>query len=152
MNAITKQQLEASIKEYQIQQEIEVDIRKVVEEMKHYKQVNKRFVDRLQELGYHAWMQKDYWHQISVSKDNIAIELREYNADLTWEKIINQLDKSNFKEWEEKYRERLAHFDSDVEQLRGLLATITETKGNLKCFDLWKMERDLQDLIRNSTK
>jgi hypothetical protein len=152
IEAITKEKLQKQIETLQQQQIIEADIRKVVEEFKHYKQVNKRFTDRLKELGYHAWMIKDYSHKIGVSMQvkSYEIDLRVYGDEFTWDKILHELDRERFKEREQEYKEKLASVESDVEQLRKLHAIVLEMKSTLKNFDIWKIESDLSYAIRNS--
>ncbi len=155
IEAITKEKLKKQIETFQQQQLIEADIRKVVAEMKHYKQVNKRFTDKLTELGYHAYMIKDYSHKLRVSKtiqpyEHVSIEIYVYGEELTWEKILKELDRHAFKSREESYKEKLASVDSDIEQLKILHKFILDMKPSLKNFDLWKIETDLRCAIQDS--
>lgn len=125
MNSLkTKQELINQIKECQIKQEIEKDIKTVLDQFKHYKAVNKRFTDKLIELGYNAYLTKvNGFHRFSVYKvvDNrqVSVELYVYNKDLTWDDIENHLN--NEKDREEFLTNRLARYDEDFKQLKGLV-------------------------------
>lgn len=128
MNSLkTKQELIAEIKQCQIKQGIEKDIKTVLDQFKHYKAVNKRFTDKLIELGYNAYLTKvNGFHRFSVYKvvDNrqVSVELYVYNKDLTWDDIQNHL--GNNKDREDFLTERLARYEEDFKQLKGLVEYI----------------------------
>lgn len=144
MNFISKKQLLEYIEEAKESQETEVLIRQVVEEFKHYKQVNKRFTDRLKELGLHAYIDGNKLH---VSKHRYTVTLYDYGKALSWDLILSELERMDYKGMERKYQARLNNYDSDIEALDGIVKLLKATK--LGCFDLWNEINQLETVVRN---
>lgn len=164
MEPITKQTLVEHIEDFREKQLIEADIRKVVAEMKHHKQVNKRFTDRLTELGYHAYMIKDYSHKIRINKrvaicrtsesepyyKYISVEIDVYGESFTWDKILQELDRCAFKQQEETYTRRLERFDQDIAGLKEVLAYLEEKEKTIEGFRFYQLKYKLESTIRYS--
>lgn len=152
MDAITKSTLKEYIEEFKKKQLIEADIRKVVEEFKHYKQVNKKFTDRLKEMGYHAYLVKDHSYKLSVSPplSNVNLSVYVYGEELTWDKILSELDRCAHKQQEEKYTKRLEQFDADIAQLKEIHSYLVEKEKLVEGFSFYRLNRILDDCIRNS--
>ena len=155
MEAIKKAKLQEYINEFQVKQVIEADIRKVIEEFKHYKQVNKRFTDRLEKLGYHAYILKDYSHKLRVSKhtgpyQNVSIEIYVYGEELTWSKILTELDRCQHKQQEDKYTARLAAHDTEIAELENILAYLKQKEKLITGFSFYQLTHKLEDAIRYS--
>ncbi len=144
MNFISKKQLLEYIEEAQECQDTEVLIRQVVEEFKHYKQVNKRFTDRLKELELRAWI---YDNKLHVSKHRYTVRLYEYGKALSWDLILSELERMDYKGMERKYQARLNNYDSDIEALDGIVKLLKATK--LGCFDLWHEIYELEKVVRD---
>ena len=148
MNNITKKELEEYIAEAQELQSIEVEVRKVIEEFKHYKQVNKRFTDRLKELGYHAYTQtSSYPQRICVSKGQHVLQISAYNKPFTWDDMLDEFKKMDHAGNERYWTEKLNNYESDIQKLKDLQAYIKDLK--LGCFNPWKFLSDLDSCIRN---
>lgn len=156
MDAITKTKLKEYIEEFKQKQLIEADIRTAIQEFKHYKQVNKKFTDHLKTLGYHAYIVKDHSHKLRVSKNGanfgsqFAVEVYVYGQDLTWDKILHELDRCAHKEQEEKYTKRLEMFDHDIAQLKEIAAYLKEKEKIVEGFSFYRLNHVLDDCIRNS--
>ena len=156
MDAVKKSELIKIIAEIEVQIEIEDTIRSIVNKFKHYKQVNKRFVDAIKEIeSYHAWIIKDYKHQISVSKttgqyQTAKVELYVYGEELTWEKVLHQLDRHDFRGQLLRYKQKLARLDTDIEDLRKILAYIEIEGCEVKNFSLYSIKSKLEHAIKYS--
>ncbi len=156
MDAITKTKLREYIEEFKQKQLIEADIRKAIEEFKHYKQVNKRFTDHLQTLGYHAYIVNDHSNKLRVSKNGakfgsqFAVEVYVYGKILTWENILYDLDRHAFKQQEDKYTKTLEQFDHDIAQLKEIQAYLNEKEKLVEGFSFYRLNHVLEDCIRNS--
>ncbi len=163
MDAIKKQKLVEYIEDFREKQLIEADIRKVVEEFKHYKQVNKRFTDRLEQMGYHAYIYKDYSHKLRVSRQykhtsadgehwgkQFSIEIYVYGESLTWEKILTELDRCAHKQQEEKYKRRLENHDKELAELKEILAYLKEKEKSIEGFSFYQLTHKLEDAIHYS--
>lgn len=152
MEGITKKKLNEYIEEFRIKQIIEADIRKVVAEFKHYKQVNKRFTDRLKELGYHAYIIKEYSTKLRVSgqRNSVGVEICTYGEDLTWDKILAELDRCSHKQQEEKYTKRLENHDREIAELKEILVYLKEKEKNIEGFSFYQLTHKLEDAIHYS--
>lgn len=130
MNSLkTKQELIAEIKQCQIKQEIEKDIKTVLDQFKHYKTVNKRFTDKLNEMGYYSYLDKvNGKHRLGVIKTvdncNVPIEIYVWNQDLTWDEIERQLGR--YEKQEKSLQHNLACYDADLDSLKYLVSVIEQ--------------------------
>lgn len=152
MEGITLAALEEELAANLENQEVERLVRKSVEEMEHYKRVDRRLIDTLELNGVAAWMCKDHsTTKLCVRKftsNRRALDLRDYGNPLTWDAIKRELTMYSFKEDEQNIRDKIASHAQDLEILAEVAAFI-KTK-NTKNFDMWRITRDIQHVIRNS--
>ncbi len=163
MEGIKKEKLIEYIEQFREQQLIEADIRKVVEQMKHHKQVNKKFTDKLQELGYHVYIVREYSHKLRVTRQykhisaegdhwgkQFSVEIYSYGESLTWDSILKQLDRCSFKQQEEQYKNRLENHDKEVSGLKEVLAYLQEKEKIIEGFHFYQLIHKVKDAIRDS--
>lgn len=153
----TKQELIQWIEDCKHRQLIEADMRKVIAEMQHYKQVNKRFTDRFTELGYHAYIIKDYSTKLCVRKQiesyNWAeIVINVYGQELTWQLILAELSRNNYAVYQAQYEERLAKYDQEIEDVKQFYEVVKEYAPKLKNFTLYRVESDLKYILMDLEK
>jgi|SRR5215207_2149128 len=155
MDSVTKESLTKGLQNILEKQRIEAIILETVKEFSHYKQVNKRFIDKLKEKDLRAWMSKDgSVTKVSVTSDLLphqeGINIRAYNKEITWEYIINELNTYKLKECENMYIERIHTLDKDVEKLKKMLEFIKETKTVNFHYDLDRIVCSLEGAIKYS--
>jgi hypothetical protein len=155
MNFEKKQYYRDLIAKYEQSEKTCEDIKKVVAEFSHYKQVNKRFTDALEKLGYYARIYVSHKQILTVSKvwgleskHNGRVEIGECGKPLTWELILESIERQNFPYWQQYFRDKLAAYDNDIAQLEGLLVHMKGVK--LGCFDMYKEIWAIEDIIRNA--
>jgi len=154
MEPVKKTELRKQIADFKVQIQIEGVIRSIVEKFKHYKQVNKRFIDAINEIeGYHAWMIKDAKHYIAVSYATaqflrVKVELFVYGEEFTWDKILKELDRCNFAGQLQRYEDKLKSLDSEVEKLKEIRAYIGDLE--LSNFSLYSLKSDIEHAIKYS--
>jgi hypothetical protein len=148
MTHMSKEYITDMIQEFTVKELIEKDVRKVVEEFKHYKLVNKKFTDRLKQLGYWAYITNDYKKSLTVSYEGKSLTLYKYGEKLTWKIILDDLDRCQIKENKEKYIENLRTFDSDLEELKKIHELIKNNKNLLNKFYLSRWEWEIECAIR----
>lgn len=157
----TKASLQKAIEEARIGVDMTAKILTAVKEFEHYAQVNKRFIDRLKELGCHGYIQKDKWSttlciSMRESWDTGTAEFRYYvshcfsKSTLTWEGIKNELEKCDFSQRLENAKERLEIIDNEVAEAKELLEILKSKK--FKCFDFYKGIYEMEDAIRHSSR
>jgi hypothetical protein len=151
MEPVKKSQIRNDIAELQIQIEIEAVIREMVAKFQHYKQVNKRFSDAFEGIeGYRAWLYKDHKHALHVTKKtgewkSVKVELYIYGEELTWEKILRELDRCNFKKQLERAQYKLDNFDRELQELKELQEILKDKE--LTNFSLWRIKSDIAHTI-----
>ncbi len=157
MEAVRKKDLHKQIADFHVQIEIEDMLRTMVEKFKHYKQVNKRFIDAINELGdeYHAWMIKDAKHYIGITKrtdtyERVKVELYVYGEELTWDKILKELDRCCFRDQLLRTKQKLAALDTDIENMRKILAYIEIEGCDVKNFSLYSLKSNIEHAIKYS--
>lgn len=157
MDAVLKSEIEASIKEYQVKQQIEAKLRAAVEVYKKYAKVDKRFIDYLETLGLRAWRFKGDFDRLNVEFKEYAedgsravIELSVYNRSLTWELILSQLDRHAYAKQEENYKQKLAQYDDDLAEIKRLLEYVKEVERKVINFSLFYVKRDIDKALTNS--
>ncbi len=127
MNSLkTKKELQKDLEDCQQRILIGKDIKAVIEQFRHYKAVNKKFVDKLEEFGYNSYLNRNNnIHRLVVTKTirpyvTISVDISVYGEDLTWDGIERQL------EWnlgrEKKLLKKLEDYDKDLIQLKGLVS------------------------------
>lgn len=154
---VKKSELRKQIAELEIKIEIESYIRFMIERYKGYKQVNKRFSDalKIEREGYHAWIMKDNKHLLSVSKttgpyQRVNVELYVYGEDLTWEKMLRELDRCNFAGQLKRYQEQLESLDADIETMKKILAYVRTEGCDVKNFSMYSLKSSLEHAINYS--
>jgi len=157
MEPVKKHDLRKQIKDFEVQIEIEDYIRVMVERFKGYKQVNKRFSDALikEREGFHAWLMKDRNHKLTVNKTTgpflrVSVELYVYGEELTWDKILQQLDRCNFRGQLLRTKQKLAALDTDIETMKKILAYIEIEGCDVKNFSLYSLKSDIEHAIKYS--
>jgi hypothetical protein len=148
MNFETKQYYRELIAKYEQCEKTCDDIKKVVAEFSHYKQVNKRFTDALEKLGYYARIYVSHKQILTVSKHNERVEIGKYGETLTWELILSEIEAHNYPHWQQHYRGKLAAYDTDIAQLEILLAQMESMK--LGCFNMYSEIWQIENIVRNA--
>lgn len=150
MEAIRKPQLRKEIKDAETLIEIADTVRAMVKKFSHYKQVNKRFTDAFNELeGYHVSLyESGGFHKLNVSKNRVTLELYKYNQKLSWELILDEIERHQLPEIVQRYKDKLESLDADIDTLKEVLAFM-QTK-EAKNFSLDRMRRDLETAIKYS--
>ena len=156
MDPVKKTELRKTIEEFEVKIEIEDMLRSMVEKFKHYKQVNKRFSEAIKENpDYHAWIMKDNRHHLSVSKNTgpyqrVTVDLYVYGEELTWDKILKELDKCNFRGQQFQYKQKLKCLDTDIETMKKILAYIEIEGCEVKNFSLYSLKSNIEHAIKYS--
>ncbi len=154
MEPVKKSEIRKDIYETEIQIEIEAVIRTMVDKFKHYKQVNKRFSDAFSEIeGYRAWIYNEHRHALHVVKSvgefkSVTVQLYVYGESLTWDKILSDLDRHNFKGRLERYKANLDKLDSEIETLKEIRDYIGDRE--LTNFSLFRITCELDHAINRS--
>lgn len=161
----TKSTIKKQIREMEIGVRMGADILETVKAFEHYAQVNKRFTDKLKELGYHAYIFKDnfsstlscnYQEWDENGRLYIKCEIRHYKSEcfgkspFTWDGIKNEVSRYNFANRLIEAQARLAAIDGEIPRLRELLAYLQNCK--FTCFDLFKPISEVEDALRNAEK
>ncbi len=159
-----KESIEKSIKRLERAVEMEAYIRATVDKMKHYKQVNKKFVDAIKEdPRFHAYINKDQHSTVLMiyeypeynTGEVFRVFISHWNMDsveqiLTWEKIENEFKRYNYAGRLEEMRKRLNVFEVERESLREVMQFMD--KLSFHCFDLYKVKSELKDMLSFADK
>jgi hypothetical protein len=153
-----KSRLEREILKYETSVKMGKDILEVVKSFEHHAQVNKRFIDKLEGLGYHAYIQRDNFSTtISChSREGDYSERAQFRyyvshciqkSPLTWDGIKECLEQHRYAKRLEELKEMVKSVDQEREDLKKLLLYAKEKK--FTCFDSYKwifaMEASLRD-------
>lgn len=153
-----KQTIIKNIKECKMGVQMVSDILETVQEFEHYAKVNKRFIDKLKEKGYWAYIAKETYSTTltishSLEYNKYKCEFRYYishlgdNISLTWDGIKEECKRHSFEERLKKARERLDVIDSEIIEFEEFINYIKSKK--FKCFDsdnrVWDMENALKE-------
>ncbi len=134
---------------------MEAIIWETLAKFKHYKQVNKRFIDALKEQGLNAWITKDdYSTTLNITGNNtLDFGFRLYishcmtKRELTWDDIESSLKvRHDFKGQLEKRKEMLELFEKEFVIVEGLVNQIKEL-DKLTCFSLYGGLREIEKLV-----
>lgn len=158
-----KKSLETQIKGLELAVTMEADIREVIAKFRHYKQVNSRFTDVLNEKGYWAYISKDKYNTVlnvryksADLNQNDHIDFRFYVSEcfekrpMTWEQIENELIRHNFQGRLNTATEQLKCFEIEKVKFKELCEFME--KMQFKCFDLYEVNRNLKDMLDYANK
>lgn len=158
-----KQSIERNIKALEEAVNMEANIRKVLEQFKHYKQVNVKFIDALKERGYYAYIARDKWSitlKVSpINKDIAPVDIQEFRVyvsnfmnkePLTWDRIEKELVRHNFQGRLKHAYEMLDLFDKEKQDLEDLYNHVNTF--SFTCFDMYKIKRELEDALDYANK
>ena len=152
-----KAKLEKEIIECKMGVELSKGLLKAIKEFEHRAHVNKTFVDKLKEMGYHAFIQKDkhsttFYCSISKEHNQYRAEIRCYVSQcfsaspLSWDRIKKEIEIHNFEQRLLKAQERRILIDQEVEQAKEILSYLKSKK--LECFDFYKGINEIEDALR----
>ena len=146
MNIVTLKQLQEELNKCKEQQELCKIILETIEEMKHYKRVDKRFTDNLEHKNITAYICNET-HQSKIvfyfkQRDSSRLEVCLYREKFTWEKIKEQLAQYWLKETEQILIEKIACHAQDIEILECIHQFIASK--SVKNFDLHRILMDLE--------
>ena len=158
-----KNSLERQLKALEVAVKMEKDIREVLADFKHYKQVNSRFTDAIKAKGYHAYICKDKWstvlnvscnqHDINV---NDRVDFRIYVSEcmerkpITWEQIEHELMRNDFQGRLDQTFQKLKMFEIEKVKFKGLVEFMKKMSFN--CFDLWGVNQKLEEMLDYANK
>lgn len=153
----TKELILKNIKECEMGVKMTADILETVKAFEHYSQVNKRFTDRLKELGYHAYINQDKFSATlvciaSADSNQVRTEFRHYSSHcfskspLTWDGIKEEVARHNFVERLEQAKARLLVIDTEIEELKELVDYLNRKK--FLCFDFYRGTWEMKDALR----
>ena len=134
--------------------EMEKGIREVIEGCKHYKNVDKKFLDKLTDKGFWCWIQKDKYSTrlfVRADKGSTQAKFEVYVSEvmdrkpLTWERILSEFERYRFTERLKTMEQRKLVFEEEKAKVKELAAYV---KGqSFLCFDLYKLNHALEDMI-----
>jgi hypothetical protein len=151
MEKITKKELQDQIDLCKLKHQLEVDILEVIAEMCTYKNVNKRFTDKLKEAGIYARISKDnYKHTIYFWRGHANIEINNWDKELTWDFIKSKLHREC--EAGIYYQNRLDNHQSDLEKLAVILSCLKENELVNSCFSTYAIISDIEHVIKCSLR
>lgn len=153
-----KQSIHNKVEALKVAVQMEADIREVVEKMRHYKQVNSRFIDALTEKGYWAYISKDkYSTKLVVSCNNHGIDVKDrfdftlYVSELmerkpiTWESIERELVRYHYQDKLDTAFQQMKYFEVERVKFKELCEFME--KMEFKCFDLYAAKRLMNNLL-----
>lgn len=157
----TKKELMKTIESAHIGIEMSKQILQAIKEFEHCKQVNKRFTDRMKELGCHAYIQKDdYSTTLSISNQESwkapKVEFRVYvshimsKSNLTWERIKTEIERYDFQKRLEEAKNRIQMIEKETLEAKELLNIIKSKK--FSCFDFCKSIYEIEGAITEALK
>lgn len=148
MEAVKNTDLIKQIAELKTQVEISATIREMVAKFDHYKQVNKRFVDAIEELpGYSASLYEyGGGKKLCVHFNRCSVEVYEYGKELTWERILNNIP--NYPKWLEETEKKAACLIDDIKVLQEIWECVKDKK--VSNFSLYSIESELRRAIEDS--
>ena len=153
----TKSKLNKEIIECKMGIDLSNGLLKTIKEFEHREKVNKTFVDKLKERGYHAFIQKDnhsttFYCSISKEHNQYRAEIRCYvsqcfNASpLTWDRIKKEIETCSFDKRLIKAQERMILIDQEIEKAKEILSYLKNQK--LECFDFYRGIHEIEDALR----
>lgn len=153
-----KKEIQQDIKALEIAIKMEADIKAIIEQFKHYKVVNKRFTDKIEQWGYHAYICKDK-HSTTFRVYKVGCQDRDFRVyishwmnktDLTWERILQEFNRYDYAGSLKAAKERLEVFDAEKRELEGLIKFI---KGKqFTCFETYEAIHKLESALYNANK
>jgi hypothetical protein len=138
---------------------MEACVRAIITEMAHYKHVNKRFTERIEEYGYHAYICKDqhstklHIYKQGIKDRNFTLYLSHWGPtipQLTWERILQEFERYNYAGALEIAKDRLEFFDAEKRELEYLLQVVKSKK--FRCFETYEAIRPLENALDNANK
>lgn len=152
-----KERILNRIKECEMGVKMSEDVLRVVAECKHWARIDKRFIDKIKDIGYHAYIVKDKWSQaLSISSSSgfagIRAEIRYYvsacisKKELSWSELKEKIAQNDYAGELEKAKDRLGNIDAEVIRVEKLLAHIKAQK--FTCFDFYKSVYEIEDALR----
>ena len=154
----TKNSIRKSIIENELGIKMANDILSTVEQFKKYVSVDKRFINKLNELGYFAYIQKDdYSTRIHCSTKNYDLDIKaEFNIyksqfmrkdKISWEDIKLEVVRHAYEQRLQQSKDRLEVIDKEIKEFAEYLSSIRSKK--FLCFEtgnrLWDMETALSN-------
>jgi hypothetical protein len=155
---VNKESILTDIRQGEMGVKLGNDILSVVKEFEHYAQVNKRFTDKLESMGYSAWISKDkfsmtmcvniYEHE---GNSRISAQFHYYLSCIvdkkafTWEGIKAEVERHNYPQRLHRARGQLEVIEAERKELSDLIEYIDSKK--FKCFDLSSQVREIKRLL-----
>ena len=136
-------------------------IKCTIQKFKHYKQVNKKFIEALK-VAYpemHTWIHIDYKKQLCANMqmcdafiDRPEIRLGMYGEDFTWDNLLIDIERYKIDERIKSYEDKIACFDEDyikIQQLQTCVANL-----NIANFspEIRIISRAIDDIITHGHK
>lgn len=135
----------------------------VVEEFKHYKKVNKRFVDAMNASfpEMYTWIAKEYgrtklrvrWNDCSDEfVERPELEIGMYGEDLTWQHILDDIVRYKIDESIVQYQARIDSFDEDYEKIKMLQTSLASLNISNFYYEIRDISRTIESIINYGLK
>lgn len=154
-----KKEIQQDIEALEIMCKMEACVCAIITEMAHYKTVNKKFTDRIEEYGYCAYICKDKHstklciYKSGITDRNFTLYLSHWGntiTQLTWERILKEFERYNYANSLKAAKERFEVFDVEKRELEGLIKFI---KGKqFTCFETYEVIHKLESALDNANK
>lgn len=130
MEVITKSILKKRLYGQRIKKKMLDNMRLLIEEFKHHKLVNKRFIDAIKNIypDMHAYQTKnEYKHAITVRWNEYSDEFESFpeiyfcryhtDGELTWQHMLDTIERYRIEESIARYENMIEKYDADYQSL-----------------------------------
>lgn len=145
--AYSKKQLQEHIAEYELGIELRAIVLETIEQFKHYKRVDQRFLDALKAKGCRAYKQSSSWAfcKVQLERDGITVEMHISEHGNDWNKMRQSvIFEYPYEKWIEQTKNSLERFDEELSKLKEIRKQVKE----IKCLGASSVELQLDRLIR----